>query len=80
MANLFISTMRGVNAVRHDAVVFGTATAGLTTTDFEFRIAALDQNSNPITRLDALLALAQIKAVLESNAVFTTSDSNIAGA
>jgi hypothetical protein len=73
MANTFISVMRGANALRHDAVTIGTATAGLTTTDFEFRVAALDQNSNPINTLDMLLALAQIKGVIESNGVFTTA-------
>jgi len=58
----------GISASTTD-IVIGTSTGS---TDFEFRMNALDVNSNKITRMDALLALEAIERVLESNDIFTT--------
>jgi len=70
-ANTYIGINKGSPGRSASAtdIVIGTSTGS---TDFEFRMNALDANSNRITRLDALLALEVFERVLESMGTFTT--------
>ncbi len=53
------------------AVTVGT-NAPTASVDFEFRVAATDQNGNTITRIEMLKALMAFCRVIESNAIYTT--------
>lgn len=69
-ANTFISISKGKDPSKGSSfTIQGSTNAGA---DFEFRFNALDGQSKPIRRLDALLAIDAIERVLESNQIFTT--------
>jgi hypothetical protein len=56
----------------NDSNDYTIQTGSAPATDFFFYYAAVDGNSNPILRIDAIIALKNILRVLESNDVFTT--------
>lgn len=73
--NLSISTTRGPHstiAVKSSNLTIGTSAPGAG--DFEFRMNALDSNSNQISRLDAILFLEQLIIVLTSGGIYTTDN------
>ena len=59
------------NPTHLSQVVVGTA-APTASVDFEFRVAATDQNSNVITRIEILKALKAFIFAIESMAIFTS--------
>lgn len=69
-ANTYIGVNAGNQGTQSLAnyTIQGTAPS----TDFFFYFAALDANSNVITREKAILALKGILGVLESNGTYTT--------
>ena len=54
-----------------NAVTIGTA-APTSGQDFEFRVAATDQNGNVVTRIEMRKALLAFERVVESNALYTS--------
>ena len=56
----------------NDSNDYTIQTGSAPSTDFHFYFAATDGNSNPILRIDAIIALKNILRVLESNDVVTT--------
>lgn len=67
--NLSLSLNRGQEGFRLDEIVVGTSAPG--TGNFEFRMNAVDSNSNTILRLDAIRALKAFIRVLESQGTYT---------
>ena len=62
MANHFFAIDRGQDGFKSSEIVRDTSTtAGA---DFEFRIADVDGQGNPVTRKDALLALEEFERLL----------------
>jgi hypothetical protein len=71
--NLSLSVVNGAgtdNWTKLNAVTVGTSAPGAG--DFEFRVNATDTNGNTISRLEMLKALKAFKAVIESDALYTT--------
>jgi hypothetical protein len=76
MANtaLSLGAVNGVgtdNPTKISNVVVGT-NAPTASVDFEFRVAATDQNGNVVTRVEMLKALKAFKFAIESMAIFTS--------
>jgi hypothetical protein len=71
MADSYIGIARGAFGNKNTDFVIGASSTA--TTDFELRIAALDQNSKPMSRKDLIEALQAFRLAVEGNGTISTT-------
>jgi hypothetical protein len=71
MADSYIGIARAAFGNKNTDFVIGASSTS--TTDFELRIAALDQAGNPMTRKDLINALEAFQLAVEGNGTISTT-------
>lgn len=71
MADVFIGLKRGVSGTKASDFTVGSSTTSAL--DFELRIADADDNGNPITKQDVMLALEALERYVASGPNDTAS-------